>query len=429
MTTARCHSAATAAAVAACALLMLAPATGAAQTGQTCESWEGGFVYDAKLSVAGNAPLAVIRVIDPEKLLAVPTDNPAAVHTLPLLASGFELASAPASHLLVTTNDLKGAVSGLRLASDGSPRGAAFTIYPAGAKDRVIRRVLFDGLDFVVVVDTGSSTAQELWLQRVGTDGVVAGDAMALVVAEDALLLPGPASGMIWVLEDRNESLPGRVVARLRAADGAFGGAIDVGTGRVRGSALAANGDLLVVRKADGASEELVTSIVAGAGTISTAVPFAAPGSAALTGYWLVAARPAGGFMAATSMGTVLAGMALDASGTPSSAPAAWTSGMNARLAGDRLVFIDRVEAGDTATSHASAIAFDAAGAPGAPAVLTELRQTRRMYACSKGGCSVASPAPGEAGRASVLLIWGLAVITAVVVRRRAGPRTELRRD
>ena len=402
---------------------MLAPATGAAQTGQTCESWEGGFVYDAKLSVAGNAPLAVIRVIDPEKLLAVPTDNPAAVHTLPLLASGFELASAPASQLLVTTNDLKGAVSGLRLASDGSPRGAAFTIYPAGAKDRVIRRVLFDGLDFVVVVDTGSSTAQELWLQRVGTDGVVAGDAAALVVAEDALLLPGPASGMIWVLEDRNESLPGRVVARLRAADGAFGGAIDVGTGRVRGSAVAANGDLLVVRKADGASEELVTSIVAGAGTISTAVPFAAPGSAALTGYWLVAARPAGGFMAATSMGTVLAGMALDASGTPSSAPAAWTSGMNARLAGDRLVFIDRVEAGDTATSHASAIAFDAAGAPGAPAVLTELRQTRRMYACSKGGCSVASPAPGEAGRASVLLIWGLAVITAVVVRR-ARPRT-----
>jgi len=423
VTTARCHSAATAAAVAACALLMLAPATGAAQTGQTCESWEGGFVYDAKLSVAGNAPLAVIRVIDPEKLLAVPTDNPAAVHTLPLLASGFELASAPASQLLVTTNDLKGAVSGLRLASDGSPRGAAFTIYPAGAKDRVIRRVLFDGLDFVVVVDTGSSTAQELWLQRVGTDGVVAGDAAALVVAEDALLLPGPASGMIWVLEDRNESLPGRVVARLRAADGAFGGAIDVGTGRVRGSAVAANGDLLVVRKADGASEELVTSIVAGAGTISTAVPFAAPGSAALTGYWLVAARPAGGFMAATSMGTVLAGMALDASGTPSSAPAAWTSGMNARLAGDRLVFIDRVEAGDTATSHASAIAFDAAGAPGAPAVLTELRQTRRMYACSKGGCSVASPAPGEAGRASVLLIWGLAVITAVVVRR-ARPRT-----
>ena len=423
MTTARCHSAATAAAVAACALLTLAPATGAAQTGQTCQSWEGGFVYDAKLSVAGNAPLAVIRVIDPEKLLAVPTDNPAAVHTLPLLASGFELASAPASQLLVTTNDLKGAVSGLRLASDGSPRGAAFTIYPAGAKDRVIRRVLFDGLDFVVVVDTGSSTAQELWLQRVGTDGVVAGDAAALVVAEDALLLPGPASGMIWVLEDRNESLPGRVVARLRAADGAFGGAIDVGTGRVRGSAVAANGDLLVVRKADGASEELVTSIVAGAGTISTAVPFAAPGSAALTGYWLVAARPAGGFMAATSMGTVLAGMALDASGTPSSAPAAWTSGMNARLAGDRLVFIDRIESGDTATSHAKAIAFDAAGAPGAPAVLTELRQTRRMYACSKGGCSVASPARGEAGRASVLLIWGLAVITAVVVRR-ARPRT-----
>jgi hypothetical protein len=208
------------------------------------------------------------------------------------------------------------------------------------------------------------------------------------------------------------------VVARVRAADASVGAAIDVGAGRVRGQAVAANGDLLVVRNPGGSSAAgLEISTVTGAGAVSAAMPFAPAGGAAVTGYWSVAARPVGGFLAVTSMpddsapeGTVLAGMALDAAGTPSAAPVFWAAGRNAALAGDRLLFVDRIEDGASASSHATAIAFDAAGTPGAPVVLAQARQRLVPRECG-GGCGVASVnrrGPSVAGLLFLLVLGAL---------------------
>lgn len=384
-------------------------------TNDTYTQWSGDRVVDLQLSAAGDSVVAVVRIIGrDDQLVAIAADRPDTAIALPVSASGFRVAGSADAHLLVTQDPaggVNGAILGLVLRRDGQVLGDSLTIFGEGTGDQRPRAVVFDGRDFVVVVDTGPVYDDELWLVRVSPSGALRDPGpVPLDVAEDAMVLPGPQAGTLWIVEERSDESPGRVVAHQLSADGSTGPEVDLGSGRLNGGASAPGGGVLILRDPDEtpSASGTVATIVTAAGSVGDDV---ALGTA---GFWQASARPGGGFLLAADSEGTISWLALAGDGAPTGSPTRLAEGSNARLVGNHLAWSDWIEDGDMARSHANLVAFDASGRPAQPISLVEREQESEQVPCSHA-CS----ASGRGAGSGAATFAAVALIALALHRRR----------